>query len=127
MHLVKPPPSKDSKECVSDTHIEVWKGEEAKRGMNDTSVTNQSHEELTQAQNCVNNIHSPSNMLSQVSAHSIDNGCVDIIGKFNIESIPFSCKCFIYCIPWVLPNCKIYLHDIEGHSSYTRALTYLTT
>lgn len=87
MHLVKPPPCKDLKECVSETQIEVWKGEEAKQGTNDTSVTQHSQHDSTQAQNCVNNIHNPSSMPS-VCAHNVVKDCVDTSGM-NVGSIPF--------------------------------------
>lgn len=121
MHLVKPPPCKDLKECVGETQSEVWKDEEAKQGTNDMSATKHSQQDSTQAQNCVNDIHNPSSM-PIICAHNVVKDCVDTSGM-NIESISFSCKCFI-CLhsPRLCPTYKSYLYDVEGHLSFARAL-----
>lgn len=124
MHLVIPPPCKDLKECVGETQIEVWQGEEPKGGTNATSVMKQSQQDLTQAQICINNIHSPSSMPS-ICAHNIAKDCVDTIG-LNIESIiPFSCKYFKCCIPRVLPNFKGNLHDISENLNIMLKCSFL--
>jgi hypothetical protein len=103
MHLVKPPPCKDLKECVGETQSEVWKGEEAKQGTNDMSATKHSQQDSTQAQSCVNNIHNPSSM-PIVCAHNVVKDCVDTSGM-NIESLLlFLANALNIAFPKVMPN-----------------------
>lgn len=127
MHLGKPPLRKDLKECVGETQIEVWKGEEPKQGTNDDmSPVKHSQQDSTQAQKCVNNdIHNPSSMPS-VCAHNVGKECVDKNGM-NIQSIPLFFLA-IFLKMWhqlgYFPTYKSYSHDVKGQLSCTRAYMY---